>query len=232
MNEVVAVIPARAGSRRIPGKNTKSFLGVPSLARAIETTRRAGVFDAIFVSTDSSAIADMARECGALVPELRPASLADDYTPTRPVILHAIQHWLEASVEIVACVYAVTPLLRAELLRNGVSLAASSGGYVFPVEKSRHPVQRAIELDHQGLSFSREPNDFFSRSQDLPSTYFDVGQFYIARREVWLERERFHDGGTTIQIEPGSVVDIDTSTDWGEAERLFQLNARPRESET
>lgn len=226
VQRAVAVIPARSGSQRLPGKNVKEFLGVPSIARAIDTVRRAGIFEEIIVSTDDPSIAEIAQDHGAIVPALRPASLADDYTPTRPVIIHAIQEWIDGSVEIVACVYAVTPLLRPELLREAVDQAVLCDGYVFPVEESRYPIQRAIELDNEGRSFSREPESFFARSQDLAPTFFDVGQFYVASREVWLKRERFHEGGTAIVVEAGSLVDIDTWADWDEAERRYLSSAR------
>lgn len=228
MVSVVAVIPARAGSRRIPSKNTKLFCGIPSLVRAIDIVLSSSAVDQVLVSTDDQQTAELAREHGAMVPALRPKDLADDLTPTRPVIVHAIQEWLDDSVDIVACVYAVTPLLPPELLRESVSLAKTSGGYVFPVEPSRHPVQRAIELDHEGKSFSREPNYFLARSQDLAPVYFDVGQFYVARREVWLERESFHDEGTPIKVEPGSMIDVDTDADWTAAEALFAFRNQHR----
>lgn len=218
----VAVIPARGGSKRVPGKNTREFCGVPAIVRAIRTVQQSGVFDSVIVSTDSPETAQLALAHGAIVPELRPNTLADDQTPTRPVVVHAIETWMDSSVNLVACVYAVTPLLSSHLLREAVEIALTCDGYVFPVERSRHPVQRAIELDANGRSFSRERDHFFSRSQDLAPVYFDVGQFYVARRDTWLEREEFHDRGRTIEVPIGSAIDVDTEQDWRDAERLFE----------
>lgn len=195
---------------------------MPAIVRAIDTVRQSGVFDSVIVSTDSPNTSRLALDHGAIVPGLRPRELARDQTPTRPVIVHAIEAWTDASVELIACVYPVTPLLSPELLREAVSLASACDGYVFPVERSRHPVQRAVQLDANGRSFSRERGYFFSRSQDLASVYFDAGQFYVARRDIWLEREEFHDGGRTIEVPIGSLIDVDTEEDWIEAERLYK----------
>src|SRR5688500_12769930 len=86
----IAVIPARGGSKRIPRKNIKLFAGKPMIARAIDIARSSGLFDHVVVPTDDGEIARIATECGAEVPFMRPEELADDYTPTVPVIAHAI----------------------------------------------------------------------------------------------------------------------------------------------
>ena len=86
----VAVIPARGGSKRVPGKNIRAFAGIPIIAHSIMAARNSGCFDRVVVSTDSDKIAEVALEYGAEVPFVRPSELADDLTPTIPVIRHAI----------------------------------------------------------------------------------------------------------------------------------------------
>jgi N-acylneuraminate cytidylyltransferase len=198
------------------------FLGQPTIVRAIRTAQDASVFESVFVSTDDQIAASLALEHGAVVPSLRPAWLADDSTPTRPVIVHALHEWLDSTFDIIACLYPVTPLLEPDLLARAVGLAEVVDGYVFPVERSRHPVQRAVVLDGDGRSRSREPEAYFQRSQDLEPVFFDVGQFYVARREVWEAVESFHDRGSIIEVEPGSVIDVDTQEDWVLAEQLYR----------
>jgi len=91
----LAVIPARGGSKRIPGKNVKLFGGKPMIAWSIEAVQRTGLFDRIVVSTDDKEIASIARKYGADVPFVRPAELSDDHTSTAPVIAHAIEWHLK-----------------------------------------------------------------------------------------------------------------------------------------
>src|SRR3989344_4635123 len=91
---VLGIITARGGSKSIPRKNIKSLLGKPLVAWAIETLKISGVCDRVVVSTDDKEIADVARKYGAEVPFMRPAELAEDSTPTLPVIQHAVS-WLK-----------------------------------------------------------------------------------------------------------------------------------------
>ena len=94
----VAIIPARGGSKRLPGKNIKSFLGKPIIAYSIEAALSSKLFDKVVVTTDSEEIAGVAQEHGAEVPLLRPAELADDHSATAPVLQHAIK-WLQDNVD-------------------------------------------------------------------------------------------------------------------------------------
>src|SRR3990167_2516990 len=91
----LAVIPARGGSKRIPRKNIKSFCGKPMIAWSIEAALQSGCFDHVVVSTDDAEIAEVARQCGAQVPFMRPTTLSDDHTGTIPVIRHAIEWFSE-----------------------------------------------------------------------------------------------------------------------------------------
>jgi pseudaminic acid cytidylyltransferase len=219
----VAVVPARGGSQRIPLKNTKQFFGIPAIVRALRVISASEVFSRVIVSTDDEETASLALAHGAEIPALRPTALADHETTTHPVMLHAIREWVRDSAEIVACVYPVTPFLEAPLLAKAVRIAEETEGYVFPAERSPHPVQRAVVLDVNGRTRSREPQYFFARSQDLEPTYFDVGQFYVARRTVWETVESFHNGGVIIEVETGAMIDVDTPEDWDRAERLYKV---------
>ena len=106
--DIVALIPARAGSKRIPGKNIKPFAGQPIIAYSIKAAATSRLFSRIIVSTDSAEIAAVARSYGAQAPFMRPARLADDFTPTADVVLHAL-NWLKANEslpEYFCCIYA------------------------------------------------------------------------------------------------------------------------------
>ena len=107
----IAIIPARGGSKRIPQKNIKLFCGKPIIAYSIEAAQQSGAFDAVLVSTDDEKIADIARKYGAEVPFMRPDYLADDYTGTTGVIVHAITEWQKMGneVDLACCIYATAP---------------------------------------------------------------------------------------------------------------------------
>ncbi|MFN5303433.1 MAG: cytidylyltransferase domain-containing protein, partial [Pseudanabaena sp.] len=118
----VAVIPARGGSKRIPRKNIKNFLGKPMIAWAIETVIASKLFDQIIVSTDDPEIAEIARNYGAEVPFFRPAALSNDYAGTTEVIAHATQWLIEQglSISVVCCIYATAPFVQVQDLIKGL----------------------------------------------------------------------------------------------------------------
>ena len=125
----IAVIPARGGSKRIPGKNIRPFHGKPIIAYSIEAAAESGCFDAIIVSTDDDAIADVARSYGAEVPFKRPPELSNDTIGTIPVTAHAVR-WFEENrgpLDLACCIYATAPFIRAEDIRRGLELIDSTG---------------------------------------------------------------------------------------------------------
>lgn len=137
----VCVIPARGNSKRIPGKNIKEFHGKPIIAYAIKTALFSGVFDDIYVSTDSGEIAGIAHNFGAKIIE-RPANISDDKTGTQAVMVHAMVE-LDLKAGFACCLYATTPLLTSSILRHAFNLLkSSSSDYVVPVaEWLRDPGQ-------------------------------------------------------------------------------------------
>jgi pseudaminic acid cytidylyltransferase len=221
----LAVIPARGGSKRIPRKNIKLFGGQPMLIYAIEAARRARVFDHIVVSTDDSEIAAIARAAGAELPFVRPAGLADDHTPTVPVIAHAIEACLALgwSAEQVCCIYPAVPFLRAEDIQRAQELFDLGGAsYVFPVAEFRSPIQRALRRQTDGTTRPFDPDHVRTRTQDLEPAYHDAGQFYWGARQAWLSRLDIHLDSKTIVLPDWRALDIDTPTDWERAEAMLR----------
>ena len=117
----VCIIPARGGSKRIPGKNIKKFAGKPIIAYSIEVALASGLFGQVVVSTDSEEIAEIAREYGASVPCLRPRALADDRTGVAEVVRHALLEMREGRELPVygCCILATAPFLQPEFLKSG-----------------------------------------------------------------------------------------------------------------
>ncbi|WP_432218960.1 pseudaminic acid cytidylyltransferase [Pseudomonas kribbensis] len=218
----VAIIPARGGSKRIPRKNLKPFDGVPMIARSIRTALDSGLFDQVVVSTDDEEIAELAQAHGAQVPFLRPAELADDFTGTAAVIVHALQQL--PHFDYACCVYATAPLLQARFLRQGLELLEQhpDKSFAFSVTDFGFPVQRALTLDGQGALTALYPEFRNTRSQDLPAAFQDAGQFYWGRSEAWLRGEVLYSPASLPVILPRHLVqDIDTAEDWKRAEYLY-----------
>lgn len=221
----LAVIPARGGSKRIPRKNIKSFCGKPMIAWSIEAALQSGCFDHVVVSTDDAEIAEVARQCGAQVPFMRPTTLSDDHTGTIPVIRHAIE-WFSKRGQVsdqVCCIYATAPFIGAADIRRGLDILTGVGSdYAFAVTKYPFPIQRAIRITDQGRVAMFDPEHFNTRSQDLEEAYHDAGQFYWGRATAWLTgKVIFGPHAAAIQLPRYRVQDIDTDEDWQMAEYLF-----------
>lgn len=221
----LAIIPARGGSKRIPRKNIKSFCGKPMIAWSIEAALQSGCFDHVVVSTDDAEIAEVARQCGAQVPFMRPIALSDDHTGTIPVIRHAIEWFSERGQvpDYVCCIYATAPFISAADIWHGLDILAGAGSdYAFTVTKYPFPIQRAIRITDQGRVAMFDAEHFNTRSQDLEEAYHDAGQFYWGRATAWLTGKAiFSPDAAAIQLPRYRVQDIDTDEDWKMAEYLF-----------
>lgn len=222
----IAIIPARGGSKRIPRKNIKPFAGKPMIAYAIEAAKAAPGIDRVVVSTDDDEIAQIAADFGAELPFRRPAHLADDITPTVPVIAHAIESCQELGWNVThgCCVYPGVPFIRVQDIEEALTLLQTTGadGYTFPVTGFPSPVQRALRRDQDGKIAPFNPEHVGTRTQDLEPAFFDAGQFYWAKSETWLADKTIHAHGRAIVLPEWRVVDIDTPDDWIRAEVLFR----------
>lgn len=228
----IAVIPARGGSKRIPGKNTKPFLGRPIIGYSIEAALSCGLFDHVIVSTDSQEVATTAREEGAEVPFLRPEDIAGDHTPVLDVLRHAVRWYQDRGTKVdnVSLIYATAPFLRAEDLANGFK-ALGDGGYRSSMSVARftYPVQRALQMTAKGGLEMIHKEHLLTRSQDLPDAYMDAAQFIWTSPETLeaCSKSLLECGVAPVVLPTSRVQDIDTLEDWDRAEVLYQaLEAR------
>jgi len=223
----VCIIPARFGSKRIPRKNIKEFLGKPIIAYSIEVALASKCFDRVIVSTDNLEIGNVAEEFGAEVPFMRPHELSDDYVETLPVVKHAIEWLIENSVppSDVCCVYATAPFLQPETLNFAYQqLQEAEADYCFSVTTFEYPIQRAIKITKQQRVEMFFPENLHVRSQDLVETYHDAGQFYWGRADAFMQQKPFFSIDATPFIVPSHLVqDIDTIEDWKKAEITYQV---------
>jgi pseudaminic acid cytidylyltransferase len=223
----IAVIPARGGSKRIPRKNIKGFHGKPMISYAIKVAQDCQIFDRIIVSTDDEEIAAISESFGASVPWKRAPRLADDFATTLDVMQDAatrLSGEVAASAKI-CCIYPATPLLQARYIQAGaLFLQDNAWDYVISAVRNVSPIQRSFflnESDGVSLNF---PEFEMTRTQDLPITYHDAGQFYWGSLNSWQSKASILAGKTTIvEIPSHATVDIDNEEDWLFAERLYSL---------
>jgi pseudaminic acid cytidylyltransferase len=222
----IAIIPARGGSKRIPRKNIKQFAGMPMIAHAITAVKASGLFDHVIVSTDDKEIAEIARQWGAETPFDRPANLADDHTPTVPVIAHAVRACQDLGwiVDYACCIYPCSPFLVADDLLESLKIVQTQDAeFIYPVVEYPHPIQRAMRrLSSGGMQFLSSEFEL-TRTQDLEKTYHDAGQFYWGKANAWLEHKKMHTEGLGYPIPNWRVVDIDTEDDWKRAELVLNV---------
>lgn len=225
----IAIIQARGGSKRIPGKNIKDFLGKPIINYTIETALACrDIFDRVVVTTDSIEIAEIARQAGAEVPFMRPAELADDFTNTARVVEHAVRESANVygeEIDKACCLYATAPFLREQDLRKGFELLEHNQvSSVFSVTTFSFPIFRALRINGKGLLEMCWPEHELTRSNDLPETYHDAGQFYWLDARTFLKEKRMYGKDAMPVILPRILVqDIDSPEDWETAEILYKI---------
>jgi len=222
----LAVIPARGGSKRLPGKNIRDFAGKPMLAWSVETALESGLFDTVMVSTDSDEIAAVARAAGATVPFMRSAEAADDHAILLDVMAEVVDRYEQDGQRFdrLCCILPTAPLLRPSTVKHAADLMAAGGfDTVFPVVAFSYPIQRALRRDADGHTAMRQPEHYASRSQDLEPAFHDAGQFYWMTHEVCVSKQSMFAGRAgSFVIDEMEAQDIDTLTDWRLAELKMQ----------
>lgn len=224
----VCLIPARGGSKRIPGKNIRDFAGRPMIAWSIAAAREAACFSRIIVSTDDETIASVARAQGAEVPFMRPAALADDHATTIAVVRHALD-WCAAQgalPDTLCCLYATAPFVRADDIRAGLGML-DGALFAMPVTTFGFPIQRAVAIRDGRLAMF-DPSQAAVRSQDLEEAWHDAGQFYWGTAAAWRgDVPIFGPQTAPIVLPRWRVQDIDTPEDWVRAETLWRMLTSP-----
>lgn len=223
---MLAVIPARGGSKRIPGKNIRSFCGKPIIQYSIDAAFNAEVFDRVVVSTDSDEIAAVAVECGAEVPFVRPKQISDDHTPLIPVMRHAIDTLTTSDnpIEFACSIYATAPFVLPSDIKVGLQKLKldRTVDFAFPVTTFPFTIFRSLRMENEIVRMFY-PEHEFSRSQDLPEAWHDAGQFHWGSVTAWRSASGVFSGKSIgIPISRHRVQDIDTPEDWARAESMFE----------
>ncbi len=222
----LCIIPARGGSKRIPRKNIKSFLGKPIMAYSIEAALKSGVFDEVMVSTDDEEFASIAKQFGASVPFMRSDATANDYATTVDVLLEVVDMYRKQGKKFdnVCCLYSTAPFVTPDRLKEAYAKLSGNIDGCFTVVEYSYPIQRSLKINETGLIEMRYPEHLKSRTQDLEKTYHDAGQFYFMKtvameqeKTVWCKRTE------PLVLSELEVQDLDTLTDWQLAEMKFEL---------
>ena len=219
----LCIITARGGSKRIPRKNIRSFLGKPIIGYSIEAALSSGVFDEVMVSTDDEEISEVSRSFGASVPFLRSEATSNDYATTADVLNEVLDEYEKRgkTFDFFSCVYPTAPFVTGEKLKAAMeALAASDADSIRTVVQYSYPPQRAF-IEKNGVLSYQYPQYYRSRSQDLEPIYHDCGQFYIYRTTSFRE---FGDAGKMLPIvmPEEETQDIDNYSDWDLAEVKYK----------
>lgn len=217
----LAIITARGGSKRIPKKNIRKFLGKPIIAYSIEAAKNSKLFDEIMVSTDSEEIAKIATNYGANIPFMRSPKNSDDLATTADVILEVLQEYNKRKeyYEYCCCIYPTAPFITANKLIDAFNLLYETKlDSTIPVAKFSYPIWRSFKLENDRLMMNW-PEHLNSRSQDLPVAYHDAGLFYFLDSEKFLKNKLlFTDNTAPLILAESEVQDLDTEEDWKIAE--------------
>jgi CMP-N,N'-diacetyllegionaminic acid synthase len=224
---VLGLVPARGGSKGVPGKNVRPLAGHTLLEYTARAARESGVIDRVILSTDSPEIADAGRRAGLEAPFMRPAALAADDTPMLPVIEHALaetakEGWLP---DIVVLLQPTSPLRRPGHIRDAVHLLRDTGAdsVVTVVEVPRHlSPDYVMRVDEGRLKPFLPGGARVTRRQDARPAYSRDGTVYAFRRST-IERfgEIYGDDCRPLLIDASESLSIDSPADWDEAERLL-----------
>lgn len=222
----IAIITARGGSKRIPGKNIRDFLGKPVIAYSIEAAVSSGCFDEVMVSTDDKEIAGISERYGARVPFFRSEKNSDDFATTSDVLSEVLGKYIETGIEYknACCIYPAAPFITADIIiKCYKEFTGKDADSLMPVVRFSYPIQRAFKTDGNFLKMLY-PENINRRSQDLEPAYHDAGQFYWFRvKEFLVNKSIITDKTAYYEIPELYAQDIDSESDWKLAELKYKI---------
>jgi len=226
-HQVIAIIPARSGSKRIPGKNTRHFLGQPIIKYSIDAALQSGIFSEVMVSTDSQVTTDLATSFGAKVPFLRSAASSDDSATVLSVLKEVLGEYQKQGreFEYAFCIFPTAPFITpAKIKKAFATIQTTQADVVVAVTRYGHPIERALKLTNNGRIIMIKPEHMSVRTQDLTPAYFDAGQYFCFKVNTYLSGTHiFADNTVPIITSELEAQDIDNEEDWQMAELKYQL---------
>lgn len=221
----LCIIPARGGSKRIPRKNIKDFLGKPIIAYSIEAAVESQLFSEVMVSTDDDEIKEVALQYGAKVPFMRSKETADDFTPLRDVFCETINQYAKKGREFdyFCSILATAPMITASHLRASYSKLSKIHQAVISITEYDFPIQRFLRKKNETLIVGCE-KEYSKRSQDLELSYHDAGQLYWADSWAYINKKSlFELNPVGYELDNKLFCDIDTVADWERVEAIYRF---------
>ena len=222
----LCIIPARGGSKRIPRKNIKPFLGKPIIAYSIEAALNSKLFDEVMVSTDDLEIAALSKKYGAKIPFMRSEKTSNDYSTTFEVIEEVVLKYKEENkfFEYTCCLYPCSPLIKIDFLKSSFNhLIINKFDSVLPIIPFNYPIQRAFKQNDLKINYLY-PEFINTRTQDLERSFYDAGQFYWIDTDVCLKnKEIISVNSGSVELSELETQDIDNEIDWRIAEIKYKI---------
>lgn len=224
---VLGIVPARGGSKGIPGKNVRPLGGKPLLAWTAESALAARRLSRVVLTTDDEKIAEVGRACGLEVPFLRPAELAMDDTPTLPVLQHAVAELEKKGnrFDAVCLLQPTSPFRRAGDIDGCIEMLETEGldavVSVLPVPPEHNPHWVWFRAGDGLLRLATGEDQPIPRRQELPPAFHRDGSVYVTRRDVLMEGNSLYGKRLGGFLADSRSVNLDTPADWERAERLF-----------
>lgn len=224
--KILCIIPARGGSKRLPGKNIKLLNGIPLIGYAIAAAKGSQHVDRVIVSTDNESIAKMAREQGAEVPFMRPIELASDTTPTLPVLQHVVKHFEDVGekFDLIVLIQPTVPGVESGDVDAAIDKLVSAG--------ANSCVSLCDIIDHPEWMYRLGAEERITpyvenapvQSQNMEQLYRLNGAIYVTSRDVLMEKGKIYnnDNCTYILMPRERSTDIDTQLDFVIAEQLMK----------
>ena len=220
----IAIIPARAGSKRIKNKNIINIFGKPMIQRTIEILLKSKMFDMVIVSSDSKKIQKISRKAGAKILFTRPKNLANDFVGTFEVINHAINHLKNINIlpEYICCVYPTSIMLKPSDIKISYNkIREKNCDFALSVTDYGHPPQRGFYLKNNSLRVLNK-KFYKQRTQDLDKIYHDAGQFYWGKTSSWLKNKfMFSKKCFGLILPRHRAIDIDDKEDLYMLKKVF-----------
>lgn len=223
--KVLGLIPARGGSKALPGKNARPLCGRSLVARAYDVAIASGVLDRVILSTDDAEIAAHGREIGVEIPFLRPHEFATDESPMLDVVLHALDALSQSegyAPDALLLLQPTSPLRTVKHIQDSLALLEGHESVcsVVPLPQDLSPFY-LMKINESGyLDYFMHDGANYTRRQDLPIAYRREGTIFLTRTEVMQEKKSFYGNRCCpLMMDPASVLNIDTPEDWREAEQ-------------
>lgn len=223
--DILVVIPARSGSKGIPGKNIKKLHGKPLINYTIEAAKEIFENSQVIVSTDDKEIAEIAASHGANIPFLRPKELAQDDSSTRDVILHLVDYFerKKSMPSVIVLLQVTSPIRNSKHLNEALDLFfhKDCDMVVSVTESKTSPYFNLYEENKEGY-LQKSKDGAFTRRQDVPPVYEYNGAIYIFKTKSIVESEmKDFEKITKYVMSKNDSVDIDDEVDWKIAEYIL-----------